>query len=1190
MKKYSIIKFIVLIIIATVSINFTLAEQNGKGKSTFHKPNLVAGDSYDMFINNIDLPIGRNGILADVLIPPATIGGGKLQNKIFLFSGGFYMTGLNNGEIWGNGMMSASRITDYVPGTYAGGTNDPNAQLYVIHSSDPDFDIGVTDPKLKSWTQWKTAVALGADFYDGDHDGVYNPVDKNGNGKWDPDEDRPDILGDVTAWCVYSDQLASALRTYNDVIPLGIEVRQTVFAFNSKGTAGNTVFVRYKIVNTGYVNDVLDSVYFSLAADADVGDNGAADLVGCDTTLNIGYTYHIASSTKWGSTPPCFIIDFFQGPKAYIPGVTFTDVNGNGVYDPGIDTPIDTATDVRGRIMGVGKYPGAKNLGLSSFVQYYNGIDPANRFQLRYYTLGLNQTGTQVNPCTWAKGSVLGGINCANVDPLFMYSGDPVTSTGWINNTAEDQRQISNTGPFKLVKNDTVSIVGAYVVGQGTSGLNSITVAKVNDITAQNIFNANFPSLPPPPPVNYTAKTGDGFIDLSWPTYKNIKYRATDSLFQVSRNVHGFFITQFFSNAQSPTNNNQPNSQVIARYDLKDSIKNIWAIAKNGGVDLRMPSAPEENKLDSLLVADSATGRIVFRVTNDASTGNPLIKGHEYYFSITEYTVNNWAVVNRITNTYGPGGDYYDPTANAVEEFETPLFTVTMGTDEYDPSIYGKPVVKNSGPSNGLIKYVVIDKSSLTGQTYKVDFYSDTNPLDGLYSPSWALKNGKGVVLDSSNVFNPDTTNYSGKVIDGFIPRIAPLTPIIGLPYYVRNNIEIADTDAWYKPLSNSFATAPTRPEGVYYVSKDLHQSGSPTFITSNSNTIETADRLRKVEIRFGGPASGKAYRYINGFVGSSVLNQRNSNVYAEGITAADTTPNGTTRRGQVGNWDIVNNHANGFVDVPFTAWVVDSANGGPPTQLAVGFMERRANLGTVSTFGGNPDGIWDPMDSVFKSWEIIMVFDAPYDPTGSQVEYKGNATKWADPVKGYTLDPATGATPQQIAIAKSPWFNALYIAALDKYRGRFYQSGDKLVIPVATYPYTSSDEYQFNTVPGGVLNSSQTKALFDKINVYPNPLYGYNPETSYGQTPADEPWVKFSNLPEQVTINIFTLSGTRIRTLKTSDKTSPTSPFLKWDLKNEAGLRAASGMYLAIVSCPGFGDKVLKFAIIMPQKQIKNY
>jgi hypothetical protein len=121
---------------------------------------------------------------------------------------------LQNGQIWANGVMTSSRVNDYLPGTYATGQNDSRAQIYVVTSNDPPFDAGVTDPAKRSWTQWADAVKLGADFYDGDHNGVYNPVDLNGNGKWDPDEDRPDILGDVTAWCVYSDQLPPPLRLF----------------------------------------------------------------------------------------------------------------------------------------------------------------------------------------------------------------------------------------------------------------------------------------------------------------------------------------------------------------------------------------------------------------------------------------------------------------------------------------------------------------------------------------------------------------------------------------------------------------------------------------------------------------------------------------------------------------------------------------------------------------------------------------------------------------------------------------------------------------------------------------------------------------------------------------------------------------------------------------------------------------
>jgi len=102
--------------------------------------------------------------------------------------------------------------------------------------------------------------------------------------------------------------------------------------------------------------------------------------------------------------------------------------------------------------------------------------------------------------------------------------------------------------------------------------------------------------------------------------------------------------------------------------------------------------------------------------------------------------------------------------------------------------------------------------------------------------------------------------------------------------------------------------------------------------------------------------------------------------------------------------------------------------------------------------------------------------------------------------------------------------------------------------------------------------------------------MYGFNVATSYSGSPSDEPFVTFSNLPEEVTVKIFSLSGILIRTLGQNDKSSPTSPFLNWNLQNENGIRVASGLYLAIVSSPKYGDKVLKFSIIMPQKQLQRY
>jgi hypothetical protein len=366
-------------------------------------------------------------------------------------------------------------------------------------------------------------------------------------------------------------------------------------------------------------------------------------------------------------------------------------------------------------------------------------------------------------------------------------------------------------------------------------------------------------------------------------------------------------------------------------------------------------------------------------------------------------------------------------------------------------------------------------------------------------------------------------------------------------------------------------------------VGQDIPQSSAITNLPNAYSNVIKADRLRRVEIRFGD--NGKAYRYVNGMVGTSLVARNNSWRYAAGITASDTIGKGAF--GKFGE---------GFVDVPFKAYVVDEKYG-EEYPLAVGFIERS---GSGNTFLGKPDGIWDPDTSIGRTREAIIIFDAPYDPDGGQVEYTGGVfstgdTIWADLRTGFTIpDGAQGITERQKQIAKSPWFNALYVVTLQRENlEKFFTSGDVFEIRMGTYPYTNGDEFTFTTLLGGALSENDKKALFDKVNVFPNPLFGFNPATSFDRNESpDVPYITFSNLPpEDVTVKIYTLSGILIRTLtRDNTGTSPTSPFLRWDLKNEDGLRAASGLYLSIVTVRGYGEKILKFSIIMPQKQIQQY
>ncbi len=1162
-------------IVAMVSIGWTGDVQNGGGKR-LNKPNEVA--EFTIFnINNVRIPLDNKGVIADVDPGDGVGAGGTFAGYVFLFSGGFYLSGYQDGQLWGNGVLSASRIEDYQPGPVGSVQTDSKNKVYVVKVQDRAFG--------DSWQEWIDAVAIGADFYDGDGDGAYNPVDLNGNGSWDANEDRPDLIGDWTAWCVYNDGIPAALKRFTAVPPKGIEIHQTVFGFASKGVVGNMMFVRYRLVNTGTKAEVFDNVYFSAAVDPDLGDPND-DLVGCDTTLSAGFVYNDADDPTYGAAPPCFLMDFFQGPIVYKPGITFNDDNGDGVYIEGEDTAIDTAYNVGGRVKGITKFPGATNLPLSSFSQYMQSHpthgDPNTHIELRNYMVGgKGKNGDSVFVSTWTfgNGATL-GADTSRIPAHYMYSGDPVTRRGWLNTSPIDQRQMSNTGPFTLREGTPVDIYVVYVLGRGDNALQSVNVAKQYDVTAQMVFDNNFPSPPPPPSIDYDVVTGDGFIDITFNTAPQVSYRAVDNVLDIDRQFQGYYLSQYMTNVKAANIGSVDNEVEVAAYGLNNFIKNIYVKESNGGVNL-LRETPA-NLMDYATFSDPATGRIRVRITTDPFTNGPLVKGKEYYFAIGNYTLNHRVIVNKTTNTYGPEGDYLDPSNGAYEEFETALFTVEYGTNMYSPQILGDAGSQTSGASQGAVNYVVVDKTKLTGDNYAVEFFKDS--ASTLYSTYYRLVNKTtgAKMIDSSKVFNYDFADYSGKLQDGFIVKVRESVPTI---------MTLANQQASYTPQANVWFTdfAPAFYSGGYYVGNDITKVDevfNPLWPSLASKIIKI-DEARKIEIRFDG--NGKAYRYLHGFLGNSFLLRNQSYVYAAGVTAADTVSDTKGGRGEIGKF------GQGFVDVPFTAWLYDERYGSTtPVQLACGFIERSKE----SKFKGNPDGVWDPGVDVKTSGEVIFVFNSPYDPTGSQKFLTGGeftgTTVWADVIKGFTIPAAeTGITAEQKTIAKSPMFNSMYVISLQrKDAASFYTIGDKFNVGLGTYPYTSKDVYSFTTSAGGQLTEKEKQGIFDKVNVYPNPLFAFNPATSYNTALVpDDPFVTFTNLPEQVTIKIYSLSGMLIKTLTEQDKLGSTSsPFLRWELKNESELRVASGMYIALITSPKYGEKTLKFAIIQPQKQLQKY
>ena len=273
-------------------------------------------DDYLIDLGRFKVPITNKGEIGHSYSGTPSNNSVTYDNKQVLYSAGFAITGYRGNQLWLNGIMPSALVQDYTQGALGSPFNDPSNSVYVIKLTDPAFG--------EAWKNYKKAVELGASFYDGNKDGKFNPIDLNGNGKWDLNEDSPDILGDVTAWCVYNDGVPRMIRRWNWNDPEGIEIHQTVFGHFNK----DVLFVRYRVTYKRDNPTRLDSVFFSLWADIDIGDVND-DLVGCDTTLALGYNYNSGTDTVFGNNPPAIGITLLQGPPVYLPGNTFIDLNGN---------------------------------------------------------------------------------------------------------------------------------------------------------------------------------------------------------------------------------------------------------------------------------------------------------------------------------------------------------------------------------------------------------------------------------------------------------------------------------------------------------------------------------------------------------------------------------------------------------------------------------------------------------------------------------------------------------------------------------------------------------------------------------------------------------------------------------------------------------------------------------------------
>jgi hypothetical protein len=338
----------------------------------------------------------------------------RTTNKTAVYAAGIWVGAKVSGE---TRVTVAEYSNEYVPGPMLNGTFQPDNPVFHVYKI-KQGDTRLSNPDYANWPYDQGA-----------------PVVKNhlGNDSIGADGYRiPLCWGKQALWSVFNDARSAEHSNHaGSTPPLGVEVQLYAYGSDLSCELGQTVFLRYTLINKGA--NSLESTYVGLWGDPDLG-SAYDDLTGCDSTLSLAYCYNAGPDPIYGAAPPTVGFGLLQGPMVPSPG--------------------DSAWR-----SGEGRWlPDFRNLPMTAFNKYINGTDPSSAIESYNYLGGLDRTGaTVIDPTT-------------GLPTKFVCSGDPWTGTGWLDNAPADRRFMLSSGPFAMAPGDTQEVVAAVMVGAGTGG------------------------------------------------------------------------------------------------------------------------------------------------------------------------------------------------------------------------------------------------------------------------------------------------------------------------------------------------------------------------------------------------------------------------------------------------------------------------------------------------------------------------------------------------------------------------------------------------------------------------------------------------------------------------------------------------------------------------------------------------
>ncbi len=1209
-----IMKKIPVVLLLTMLLSLCLyGEKNNDGNSStpLYKPTETSDIWLD--INRLSGIFRNNGIWHfDVVANTQGTEWPKGSGNSPIYAGGQWVAASVNGEIRVAGIQHSA--TEFqagmvlAPGS-ADNPRDPKYKWYELRSD------GTGD-----WDNWP--VDQGA------------PVDSNGN---------PFLLGDQTIFSVWNDLGDHAEYGTNK---LSVEVQQTAFAFNRADALGDMHFIKWLMVNKS--GEAWDSTYFSIWLDPDLGD-ASDDLVGCDTTLGLGFTYNANNSDQtYGAAPPAQGIDFFQGPIVDEVGSTVTLPNGTVLQDKTMRK-------------------------MTSFVFYDNNDsnsgNPSDGGDVWGYMRGFWRDGT---PITFGdRGSTAG-----NPATSFMFPGDPETeqSTGWLDYNADDRRFLMTTGPFPMPawvddngngipefgEPGVQEIVAGVILGKGTDNLNSVSFLKAIDAAAQAAYELDF-KLPPAPSVpNVSVAELNKSAVLTWDDKS--EFLDDGSPFEADDIVASKLVGQFIVTSEDEYKEVTDGTFNFARYS-------VYQYSDASGSDPVLYARFGTDKVPDPM---SYTGQrfVQLDVNKNTKVGNsgPLVNGKEYYFGVQAEAYCEFAKpspyflsavdIQTIVPKYLSGTSYSAPFSDTLEVTHS-LTDPAAGFadanvivriiepdkvtgDDYrvffDQVSYFRDFDGTWKPTGG--GQTLLKPSDLTGSTLiptAVLNYDFPGTVDLNFEFSYASPDGNwcdGVQIElpaGINInFAEDTEYHGGHGSDPPTPTIDGQLVTWGVNDttqdggFAGTEILTINVDVFTPPITVDYELWDDGWAGaggivnidtscvvdtIHFAFKTELYMNAEDVTTGNvvlDNSLDIFPAGTDLTASPGAIVDGMQIIVSGSFAAPTTIGSVEINgVEAEGDGAGSTYSDGTD------NWSIIdyswfgllptsmNKNGYGSVSVAdlqqdyefrFTGELDSTTINGHKVYIT------KDGTGSMATFYGARQYDYDLHPLNPTGTQVPFLVRVPFEvwnvDLGIQVNYQVYDRNQADPAaEGFYVWNNLGRMYSEVSNTPYDDTQPLDPAVVgDSYTwNHVWYASNYTTGDVVTIKYDNPLKLgldQFTFTTAGMEWVTSNSAFKSDMNKI---KVVPNPYYGYHSGEADpfNRWVQFTYLPPTCTVRIFDLAGNLVRKLEKND---PATPFLQWDMKNEYELPVASGIYIFHVDAEGIGEKIGKIAIFTPNERLDTW